>query len=220
MKNSNRFSRLQLFAVVVGMFYSFTAQASNLLINGGFEQPLVTAGYVYEHRNGNELPGWTLFSTYKGTVQFDTSYDPVSEGFQAVQIEVPGDWISQSFATEVGQSYSVSFDLSAYSVYGGPGLGYTPCSPFCASILGVTVGPVSTTFNGSSAGYATNTLQFVAESSITTLKFLNVGEIDVWGNYPHLDNVIVSGPAPVPLPATFWLLGSGLIGLLGILRRS
>src|SRR3989344_1205454 len=203
MKNNSCCFRLQLFALAIaGLFYSFAAQA-NLLINGGFEEPVVVG--PYEHRNGNELPGWALFSTYKGTVQFDTSYDPVSEGFQAVQIEVPGDWISQSFATVIGQNYSAAFDLSAYSVYGGPGLGYTPCAPVCASILGVTVGPISTTFGGSSAGYVTNTLQFTADASTTTLKFLNVGEIGVWGNYPHLDNVIVSGPAPVPLPAAFWL---------------
>ena len=157
--------------VIVGFFFSFPAQAS-LIVNGGFETPLVAG--PYEHRNGTELPGWTLFSTFKGTVHFDTTYDPVSEGSQAVQIEVPGDWISQTFATVIGQDYTLSFDLSAFSDYGGPGLGFTPCSPFCSSILGVTVGSTNTIFGGSSAGYVSNSLQFTADALATTLKFENL----------------------------------------------
>lgn len=195
--------------VIVSLFSSFAAQAS-LIVNGGFEEPVVISPYV--HRNGDQLPGWTLFSTYRGTVHFDTSYDPVSEGSQAVQIEVPGDWISQRFATVIGRDYTVSFDLSAYSVYGGPPWG-TPCAPTCSSDLGVTVGTIYEEFTGSSAGYSTNTLQFTADSSATTLKFENLGVLNVWGNYPHLDNVSVNA---VPLPAAVWLFGSGLIGLVGV----
>ena len=29
----------------------------------------------------------------------------------------------------------------------------------------------------------------------------------------------VTGPSPVPLPATFWLFGSGILGIIGIARR-
>jgi len=46
---------------------------ANLLTNGGFEAPIVGGGYV--HRNGSELTGWTLYSSYRGTVQFDTAFD-------------------------------------------------------------------------------------------------------------------------------------------------
>ncbi len=109
--------------------------------------------------------------------------------------------------------------MSAYSVYGGPNLGFTPCSPTCESILGVTVGSINSTFGGSSAGYTTNTLQFTAESSATTLAFENLYEGDGWGNYPHLDNVSVVGPSAVPIPAAFYLFGSGLIGLVGMAKR-
>jgi hypothetical protein len=170
---------------------SFPALAT--LINGGFEIPLVNG--EYEHRNDDELPGWTLFSTYKGTVHFDTDYAAVSEGSQAVQIEVPGDWISQSFVTEVGQTYLVSFDLSAFPRYGGPNLGFTPCNPYCDSILGVSVGSESEVFNGSSEEYVTHTLLFTADSTVSTLKFENPYILDIndeWGNYPHLDNVTIT----------------------------
>lgn len=208
-------SRLSCFALAIAsLFSSFAAQA-NLIVNGGFEEPaFVDNPLHYVHLNGAELPGWALFSTYRGTVLFNTAYDPVSEGSQAVQIEVPGDWISQSFATVIGQAFTVSFDLSAYSVYGGPPWG-TPCAPTCSSDLGVTVGTIYEEFTGSSAGYSTNTLQFTADSSATTLKFENLGVLNVWGNYPHLDNVSVNA---VPIPPALYLFGSGLIRLVGVAR--
>jgi hypothetical protein len=195
------------------LIVSMQANAS-LIVNGGFEEPFGIG--TYEHRNGGELTGWTLFSTYKGTVHFDTDYAPVSEGSQAVQIEVPGDWISQSFATVIGQQYQVSFDLSAYPVYGGRNLGYAPCNPFCLSVLGVTAGSASGVFGGISVAYLTHALLFTADSITSTVKFKNLYDGDSWGNYPHLDNVSVSA---VPVPAAIWLFGTALIGLVGFGKR-
>lgn len=187
------------------------ALAQNLLINGSFEEPVVAPGVAYVHRNGTELTGWTIYSTYKGAVHFNSPlYDPVTEGVQAVQIEYPGDWISQSFTTALGQSYTLSFDLSAYTVYGGPGLHACPCESF----LAVTIGPVSAMLSGSSAGYVSQSLMFTAESTITTLMFKNSGE---FGNYPHLDNVSVVAVGVVPEPEIYAMLslGLGLIGWIG-----
>ena len=135
----------------------------------------------------------------------------MSEGSQAIQIEIPGDWLSQSFATVIGENYTVSLDLSAFG--GGT------VSPLFTSLLGVTVGSVNATFTGNNIGYATKTLQFTADSSITTLKFENLYAGDPLGNYPHIDNVSVSGPAPVPIPPILYLLGTGLIAMIGMERR-
>ena len=187
---------------------------ASLIVNGGFEDPFGVVNY--EHLNGDELPCWTLYSTFKGTVHFGTVYADVSEGSHAVQIEVPGDWISQSFATVIGQEYKVSFDLSAYPVYGGPNLGNTLCDHFCLSVLGVTAGSASGVFGGISVAYLTHALLFTADSTTSTVKFKNLYDGDGWGNYPHLDNVSVSA---VPAPAAIWLFGTGLIGLIGFTRR-
>src|SRR5450755_4705215 len=105
------------------IFLTLSCARADLVTNGSFETPIVATAIGYEHRNGSELPGWTIFSTYLGTVQFNTTYDPVTNGSQAVQIEVPGDWISQTFATLAGAGYRLSFDMSAFTGYGGPGLG-------------------------------------------------------------------------------------------------
>jgi hypothetical protein len=91
--------------------------------------------------------------------------------------------------------------------------------PTCSSIVGTTAGPINVTFTGSSTDYVTYTLQFTADSSVTTLKFENLYAGDPLGYYPHIDNVSVTGPAPVPIPAAFWLFGSSLIGLVGVARR-
>ena len=187
---------------------------ANLLVNGGFEEPTFPDnGVHYVHLTGTELTGWTSFSTYFGTVLFNTSYDPVTEGQQAVQIEAPGDSISQSFATVIGTHYTLSFDMTAFSGYGGPGLGHASCP--CTSILDVSVGPASATVNSSSLGYVTQTLDFTADASTTTLTLMNPSFPPGIGNYPEVDNVSV---AAVPEPETYALMLAGL-GALGFVAR-
>jgi large repetitive protein len=65
--------------------------------------------------------------------------------------------------------------------------------------------------------------QFVINTTGTSLKLgfgstLNQGIGDeAWG----IDNVIISDNASsVPIPAAFWLLGSGLVGLVGLRKRT
>ena len=40
-----------------------------------------------------------------------------------------------------------------------------------------------------------------------------------WPNGGAISHVSLYGPSPVPIPAAVWLLGSGLLGLVGIRRR-
>jgi len=212
MKNNTRCSRLQLFFAAVfllGIATSANAAQVNLIINGGFEGPVLAPLDLYQHRVANQLTGWSVVSSYIGVVQFNNLYDLASEGSQAVQFETLGDRISQSFATVTGQSYTLAFDLYRYR--GSVTSGWPT--------LGVTVGNINNaTFVGNgSAGYVTNTLQFMAVSSITALTFTYPWNSP--GPFPELDNVSVSSPAAVPIPAAFWLFGSGLIGLLGFLRK-
>ena len=198
-KPSDVLSMLSLAAFLIsGMPLTY----ANLIVNGSFENPVYSG--TYEHLGPTELPGWSTFSSYSGTVLFTTAYNPVSDGNQAVQIEVPGDWISQDFATVVGAQYELTFDLMAYTGYGGPGLGYAPCP--CITLLDVNVGPISTTVESTSAGYQTETLDFTAISPTTTLTFTNPSSPPGWGNYPELDNVSVVEVSAVPEPATLVLL--------------
>jgi len=49
----------------VGLFSSFAVQAT-LIVNGGFEEPVLSR--TWEYRNGDELTGWRSFSTSQGIV--------------------------------------------------------------------------------------------------------------------------------------------------------
>ena len=147
--------------------------APNLILNGGFETPLVgtpgPAGPGYNHRLGTTLTDWTYAggdARSAGSVQFDTSYAPgavtVGADAQSVQIEYPGDSISQSFTTVSGQGYLLTFLLS----------GYGAANP---SMVSVNVGPANGTFSGVYPNYVTETLPFVANATTTTLTFTNGG---------------------------------------------
>jgi hypothetical protein len=131
------------------------------------------------------------------------SFRAVTEGEQAVQLEVPGDTISQTFDTVAGQAYLLTFDLSAFGV----GYGFV-------STLGVSIGGVSATFSGSYLQYVTESLRFIAHAATSTLTFENVGP---YFTYPHLDRVSV---VALPEPATWWLVVLGLALMTMIRRRA
>jgi hypothetical protein len=165
--------QIKLF-LVASILLSVSAQGNeNLIVNGGFEQPTVLDENLnYEHRIGNELTGWEVFSDSNGVVQFNSDYAAVSEGNQAVQLEDPGDRISQSFATTTTQPYTLSFDLSAHPQGGD-------------ASLRVDVGNVSVQLTGMEIDYVRHSIDFQALSDVTTLTFTGIAP------YPHLDNISV-----------------------------
>lgn len=169
---------------------AFAAQA-NLLVNGGFETPTFSVG-SYQYLAGSQLDGWTYAGGGNGLVLFNNSYKPVDAGLYSVQLETVLSSISQSFATSIGGSYRVSFDLSAYST---------------ASVLGVDVGGPSMQFGGVNTSYQNYFFDFTASSSMTTLTLTSIVP------YPHIDNVAVDAIAGVPDSGPGWL-GIAVLGCL------
>ena len=194
--------KLHLRKIIAGCafisLYSLFAPAgisATLIQNGGFETPSVTP--PLEYRTGIQLDGWNSFSS-RGIIQFDASYRPVAGGQYAIQIEFPGDNITQSFATTIGNLYQVTFDLSAYDAGG--------------ALVGVSAGGATTVFSGINSSYTHYSYNFTATSSLTTLKLANAGQSGI--SFPHLDNVAAI-TVPEPTAGTLFLLGTSFF-----LRRS
>jgi hypothetical protein len=107
-----------------------------------------------------------------------------------------------------------SFDTAVYSF--GIGLaGYQPSANTTEFFVnGVSQGALLFDENGSRNGY----LFITAESgeSISSIGFTQPENDGI--AYDHLA-VQYNAPVPVPVPATMWLFGSGLLGLIGVARR-
>ncbi len=171
------------------------AIAQNLLTNGSFE----TGDFTGWTTGGNfEASGVTsgAFYEYSGAQQgtFYAYLGPVgSDGT-----------LSQSFATTAGAQYTFSFWIAS--------VGDDP-SDFSASWDGTVVysatnpntGANWTQFSFTETGTGNDTIQFSFRDDPA---------------YIGLDNVSVTQvPSTVPEPSSFLLMGSGALGLAGVIRR-
>jgi hypothetical protein len=202
-------------------FLCATAQAKNLIVNGGFESPQVPMAQdctSLQAGNGS-LTGWTIIDSAQQAstggitvinhwINVPKNQEPSiatlpSEGDQFLQLQnhitKSSGMISQSFNTVVGQQYALQFDYTALDFTSRP------------IILKYSVGIDEQTIELVSQAYqqipwATHTLEFEAIASVTTLSFDGQFIGGFWG--PSIDNVRVS----VPEPQTCAWLG-GLLAL-------
>ena len=199
--------RFALSTALVLCGFASAPSSAELIVNGGFEAPLVTnsgppPGFGFDYRTGSDILGWLI--TGPKEPQFNASYNPVGGGLQALQLESV-DPILQTFTTTPGQLYRLSFDLSAYTNNDAL-LDLAP--------LQVVVGGVTANFVGTDLSYLTHTVLFTASAATTTLSFENIGAFGV--NYPQIDNVSV---AAVPEPGSLALVGLSLAAFALRLRR-
>ena len=205
------------FATLALSAVAASAHASSLLVNGDFE--LTNNGYSQVatplgwHSVGH-VDGVIAYSLF-GTPAYDGSYFYDLGGFGQV-FPTPGDGIEQTVATNIGTSYTLQFGLSGENVSG-------------AAILNVLINgtlqqsfavPQSFGLGAFRNPFVTQSLTYTADSLASTIRFTVTGG-PLGNNDPLIDAVSfdvspAQGPQPVPEPAT-WL--AVLTGLLASKRR-
>jgi hypothetical protein len=115
---------------------------------------------------------------------------------------------------------SLDFDWLTRNAYGSDfvQVGYTTTDMsgyFTDGETNTILSGFFTTFNlGTSDTWQSYSMDLPDADSVWVFLALNDGE----GNYGKFDNISVNG-SPVPIPGAVWLLGSGLVGLVGLRRK-
>jgi choice-of-anchor C domain-containing protein len=160
-----------------------TSGAGQLLTNGSFESgPNPGGSFVQVNVGSTAITGWTVVNgaiDYKGYAYFDAS-----NGSRSIDLHASPSMggMEQIITTTPGSSYILTFDFGGN--VGAPDL----------KSMQVNVGPFSQVYTMNTAGrsfqnmgWRTETVQFTATSSSTTLTFVSTGPASNKG--PALDNV-------------------------------
>ena len=185
------------------------AMAVDLLVNGNFEA---------SSDSTTTPPGWTNIGHSDGVIPYSIGPMPAYEGNYFYDLggygnaSGPiGDGISQTVATIIGQTYTLTFGLSSEDVAG-------------VSELQVLIGGQSTLFPLSSTGtyflkgFETQSISYVATSALTTISFIETVNSSSGNNDPLIDGVKFE-TAAVPEMATWGMMVCGF-GALGASLRT
>jgi choice-of-anchor C domain-containing protein len=156
---------------------------ATLIINGGFEEPVI--GSYQSFSTGQEIAGWKVV---KEAVDLTGSYFKSSEGNQSLDLYgTPGiGAIEQTFKTKPYTSYRVTFDMAG-----------NPYAPMIKELLVSAAGKNQnfvfdcTGKNTSNMGWLSQSWEFTASNTVTTLRFESLGSTGSGRYGPAIDNVKV-----------------------------
>ena len=182
--------------------------STNLVVNGDFENvPLSKSWDTF-----STLAGWTLNS---GEVEIQRN---LYGGNPTKYVELDGthnDVISQNLNLVKGTTYTLSFDY----LYRPDANKYEDSASMTVS-FGSLANPfktvVANTIANDWATY-TSTFLYTGDTGQVTLALAGGGKSDSYGAL--VDNVSVTPKNATPIPGAVWLLGSGLLGLVGLRRK-
>lgn len=229
MKNNNRCSRLQLSALAIaGLFYSFAAQAITISLSpsidqslrdfdrdGYFEDPLPESGNPLSETlrlfSGPNLPGYV---ESRSALEFSLASIPNGANIESAifTFTVEGRTGEDPFEFHgyLGNGTIESADMNVVNLIGGPFRAYSAGSSYSFDLTSLTALAMQSGFVGISSrmtacDFGTCGIEIASSEFQTRLQ-----------DRPVL--TVQFTLTAVPLPAAFWLFGSGVIGLFGFVR--
>lgn len=156
---------------------SMSAHCQNLLVDGGFESPVVPDGSFTDFQVGSKFSNWQVIGTAGNVALISGTYTGCDGSLWLTRsgkqfIDLTGTTnsftgIQQTVPTEVGKSYTLSFWLGNVFACGGS-------STVEVMINGVTAMRASNFANaGAQQVWRFFQLTFAASKSATTVQFLN-----------------------------------------------
>lgn len=203
----------------LAMLGTTAAAGAVTLVNGSFELGTNPGSFSTQNAGSTAITGWTVGGA---GVDYIGSYWQASDGVRSLDLSaLSAGSVSQSFATTIGQAYTVTFDLSG-NPDAGPDdkISVVSISGSLPAIQFYTVGAGNSRDN---MNWETYSYSFTAFDVVSSLTFASA-------NYtpfgPALDNVSVTEfdggtGATVPEPASWalMLIGFGFIGASARSRR-
>jgi len=218
----NKTASIALFCIAALALFSTSANAANLIVNGGFENPDIST--TVGLRDSNTHTNWNYFGAsdvagWDGyNIEIWNSANMSTVGYEGVQhaelnSHPTGEYnLYQGFATEIGQTYKISF---AYMARVNDQESFEVGIVNDTSEFGVSSVFAATLDDHVTGQWSTFTDTFVATSDLSIIYFKALAPDTTLGNF--IDDVAVSA---VPVPAAVWLFSSALVGLIGFGRRN